>query len=682
MNNISDMLLYYTQIHLKGISESAEQKNWIKGVLNLKSLYDKNYCQIKFFEEENPIIRSIDELKKGNLSNFIQNLDKSQYYRIAFSFPERVMFLDIETTGLSKVYSYITLIGWYIDGKYKHHLYGNDLNEFIEDLKNIDVIVTFNGSIFDLPFLKSQYVKLKEFLDEKAHIDLRFLMKKYDFSGGQKFIENQLGFKRPKTIENSDGKEAISLWYGFLNNNNKCLEKLLYYNCYDILGMVFLLNYVFYNKIYGVKFPKVGKPIPFKRKFKKVFLNYNEIEVEIAKTSVANNISFFKHTILSDSFNDVVIGIDLTGSEKKPSGVALICGNEVKTSLIFSDDDIIEYVVKNKCNLVSIDSPLSLPEGRISAFDDDPNRQTAGIMRICERKLKKRGVNAYPALIPSMQKLTQRGILISNRLRKLGIPVIESFPGAAQDVLQIPRKRTDIHYLKKGLIDFGVRGEFIEKNVSHDELDAITSALVGQFFISDYYDKLGSRSENYLIIPAMYKRDKQVSKVIGLCGPIASGKTEAGKYIEKSGYKYIRYSKVISDYIEEIGETISRKTLQSWGEKIYNEFGQYWLNNRLIKNLTTQEYIVIDGVRHMEDMTFLKEEFYNNFILIYIESDYETRVSRYNDKNNDKYDEIVSHNVEKSIPRLKNKADYIIKNNSTLEDLYNKIDLLIKNKGV
>jgi len=53
-------------------------------------------------------------------------------------------------------------------------------------------------------------------------------------------------------------------------------------------------------------------------------------------------------------------------------------------------------------------------------------------MRYCERILKKRGVNVYPSLIPSMQRLTARGIQLANNFRSLGIPVIESYPGAGR----------------------------------------------------------------------------------------------------------------------------------------------------------------------------------------------------------------------------------------------------------
>jgi hypothetical protein len=81
------------------------------------------------------------------------------------------------------------------------------------------------------------------------------------------------------------------------------------------------------------------------------------------------------------------------------------------------------------------------------------------------------------------------------------LPLIESYPGAAQDIMGIPRKRASLEYLKDGLGDFGIHSEFLMTKVSHDKLDAITSAIVGVFFWSGKFEALGNNDEDYLIIP-------------------------------------------------------------------------------------------------------------------------------------------------------------------------------------
>ena len=135
-----------------------------------------------------------------------------------------------------------------------------------------------------------------------------------------------------------------------------------------------------------------------------------------------------------------IIGIDLTGSEARPSGWCFLDGNIASTKVINSDNDLIQESIAVHPHLISIDSPLSLPKGRTSVFDDDPCREY-GIMRYCERLLKKRGVNVYPSLIPSMQKLTARGIRLATHFRSLGFPVIESLSWCSSGYIRYSKKK-------------------------------------------------------------------------------------------------------------------------------------------------------------------------------------------------------------------------------------------------
>ncbi len=172
-----------------------------------------------------------------------------------------------------------------------------------------------------------------------------------------------------------------------------------------------------------------------------------------------------------------VIGIDLTGSEKRASGVACLCDTEVmETQRLKSDQDIEDFVLDRAPDLVSIDSPLSLPE------------DSKKIYRDCELALKRRGIGVYWCLLPSMKNLTMRGISLADRLRARKIPVIESYPGAAQDILNIPRKIKGAAVLAAGLANYGIWGNL---NVSHDELDAVTSAIVGILYLKGDYEALG-----------------------------------------------------------------------------------------------------------------------------------------------------------------------------------------------
>ena len=94
-----------------------------------------------------------------------------------------------------------------------------------------------------------------------------------------------------------------------------------------------------------------------------------------------------------------------------------------------------------------------------------------------------------------------RGMRLAYELRRRGLEVIESYPGAAQDLLGIPRKGASLEELKQGMARVGITGEYLSGPVCHDEVDAITSALVGLFFLADDYIALGNPAEDYLIVP-------------------------------------------------------------------------------------------------------------------------------------------------------------------------------------
>jgi len=172
-----------------------------------------------------------------------------------------------------------------------------------------------------------------------------------------------------------------------------------------------------------------------------------------------------------------VVGIDLTGSEKRASGFAVLWENaQVATARLKTDDAIVSATLAERPAVVSIDSPLSLPE------------QPGKIYRDCELTLKRRGIGVYWCLLPSMKALTMRGIALAERLRGEGMKVIESYPGAAQDILHIPRKNKGLDVLREGLKIYGIRDKL---EVTHDELDAITAAIVGQLYLAGKYEALG-----------------------------------------------------------------------------------------------------------------------------------------------------------------------------------------------
>lgn len=172
----------------------------------------------------------------------------------------------------------------------------------------------------------------------------------------------------------------------------------------------------------------------------------------------------------------VVVGIDLAGSPKRPTGICVLRNLIAETHVLFSDEDILGSVKEARPTLVSIDAPLSLPNGRRTVHDRSREH-----LRECDGELLRRGIRFFPITLGPMRMLTERGLALKKRLAAMGHQAVECHPGAAQDLWGIPRQHKDRLGLLNGLRKLGLRG--LKKTSTGDELDAATAALVGRRFL-------------------------------------------------------------------------------------------------------------------------------------------------------------------------------------------------------
>jgi hypothetical protein len=85
--------------------------------------------------------------------------------------------------------------------------------------------------------------------------------------------------------------------------------------------------------------------------------------------------------------------------------------------------------------------------------------------------------------------LTERGLALKSKIETMGYRTVECFPGGAQDVWGIPRQHRNLDGLRAGLKRLGVKG--LADAATSDELDAVTAALVGQWFLLGRGEMLG-----------------------------------------------------------------------------------------------------------------------------------------------------------------------------------------------
>jgi uncharacterized protein YprB with RNaseH-like and TPR domain/predicted nuclease with RNAse H fold len=679
-------VLENTFIHLPGIGLKKERNLWKIGIRTWDDFTKRFLAQPSLFAgmADDALLRTLEAsrvaLERQDFDFFAKILPRREHYRIALTDPHSTVFLDIETTGLSLYYDSTTLIGTNHGGDYCFFSKGGDISIIEKILSRAKCIVTFNGGAFDLKFLQKEFPQIRLPL---AHVDLRFFGTSVGLRGTQKHIERQLGFERPDDIRTVLGWTAPLLWYRYCRGDMEAGKKLVEYNYYDVEGMRFIFDKLV-DRIFDADaaLSVWRAPVFFSRSSSTPRRKRNNFRMARFRGQMGSKIRY--HDLINAQQVEPlrIVGIDLTGSENRPTGWCLIEGNHATTGLLKTDHELIEETAAAHPQIVSIDSPLSLPRGRLRVTNDDPGRREFGILRECERTLKRRGVNVYPCLIDSMQNLTARGIRLATILRSMGLPVIESYPGAAQDIMRIPRKRASLEYLKDGLGDFGIRGGFLTTKVSHDELDAITSAIVGVFFWSGKFEALGNEEEDYLIIPDLLVPPDPWRErlVVGISGPIASGKTTGAQALEGCGFAYGRYSQILEKMLRESGVTPSRVTLQELGERVHRELGQRWLSRRLVLDLPTDQDLTIDGLRFPEDHTFMVESFGPAFLHLHVNAATGLRQQRYVQGGGtvEGFRSAIQHPVEAGVSRLAPIA-HVLLTNEGLKSEY--IDQLLRVVG-
>jgi uncharacterized protein YprB with RNaseH-like and TPR domain/predicted nuclease with RNAse H fold len=508
-------MLGQTFIHIPGIGRHTERELWQCGI---ESWDDFDGFALRptaigtglLHRLEKYIPESIDAVQRRDAAFFARLSKLGEGWRLFPEFADRCVFLDIETTGLSSVFDTVTMVGLFDGRRYEVFIDGQNLQDLPDRLKKYSVVVTFNGAGFDLRFLKLAFKNLEL---PPIHIDLRWVTRRLGYRGGLKVIEKEFGICRDQSVEDIDGHEATVLWARYLRGDRAALQQLVNYNTEDVVHLKAIMEMAYdklAKQISGARWDRkmmysgVGA-LPKAPKFRK------QVVPSVSGTLVPGLLEHGRIPVPK------IVGIDLTGSERRATGWALLDGAQAVTKSIITDADLIHETLAATPDLVSIDSPLSVPEGWNRAqqqlVDGSP------IYRKCELALKRMGISVFWCLLPTMKSLTMRGMRLADELRRQGLQVIESYPGAAQDILGIPRKGSSLEELKWGLNRAGITGAFLKGRVTHDEVDAITSALVGLFYLADEYIALGTGQEDYLIVPRSVKIDyKRLAEILSQTG--------------------------------------------------------------------------------------------------------------------------------------------------------------------
>jgi len=256
-------MLTSTFLHIPKVGPRTEQGIWQGGILTWQDfLQGSGRLPLKPDKREHIqgyLRQSEKALRKRDYRFFSQLLPPREHWRAYSHFSDKIAYLDIETNGRYGPEE-ITVIGLYDGISPRFFLRGKDLEKFPREIKKYDLIVTFFGTCFDLPFLQRQFPGL-EF--PQLHIDLCFLSRRLGYRGGLKHIETRLGIQRSEETVGIDGAQAVYLWRQYQRGSRDALDLLIQYNREDIVNLETLLE-ILYPRVQEQVFPalQLGKADP------------------------------------------------------------------------------------------------------------------------------------------------------------------------------------------------------------------------------------------------------------------------------------------------------------------------------------------------------------------------------------------------------------------------------------
>jgi hypothetical protein len=193
-------------IHIPGIGEATERRLWEEGIFDWQGFLRASRLPLSPGKEaiaREMLFKCLDH--KWDASFFSETFPQREMWRLFEAFKARCVYLDIETSGVGCC-DEITVIGLYDGKKVKSFINGVDLDSFETEIARYDMVVTFNGACFDLPYILRAFPSISL---PKVHVDLRFLMGRLGYRGGLKKIEQDCGIVRERGIAGMGGLEAV-----------------------------------------------------------------------------------------------------------------------------------------------------------------------------------------------------------------------------------------------------------------------------------------------------------------------------------------------------------------------------------------------------------------------------------------------------------------------------------------
>lgn len=239
-------MLRQSFLHVPGVGYRTEERLWWSGVQSWEDVGTERARSVvpphlrTRLEEE--IERSEDALRRHRYRYFAEGLPPREHWRAWPEFKPSVAYLDIETTGLDIGREAVTVVGLYDGRRKRSFVKGINLEELPRALEPAQLLVTFNGSRFDVPFLRRAFPRMR--LDQ-IHVDLMNPLHRLGFWGGLKKIERRLGIERSDETAGMSGFDTVRLWQEYEAGNDDALDTLIAYNMEDVVNLEPLADFAY-----------------------------------------------------------------------------------------------------------------------------------------------------------------------------------------------------------------------------------------------------------------------------------------------------------------------------------------------------------------------------------------------------------------------------------------------------
>ncbi|MDD4983907.1 MAG: AAA family ATPase [Candidatus ainarchaeum sp.] len=177
--------------------------------------------------------------------------------------------------------------------------------------------------------------------------------------------------------------------------------------------------------------------------------------------------------------------------------------------------------------------------------------------------------------------------------------------------------------------------------------------------------------------------------ILGVTGFFASGKDTVGEYLRKKGFEVHSCSDIIREECKTRGIELTRDNLQKVGNELRENFGAGILAERLVGRILDKKHYVIESLRNPKEIDVFRK--LPGFYLIFVSASPEVRYDRAKKRNKEmEHTTSLESFLESEKKELKNKdesaqqlleckemADYVLDNDSTIENLEQNLDDLM-----